>query len=90
MRTSLVESALPTLKAGGVIPGKGMTFVDVERVVDAAVQIAVNQTLHGRALAIFQEPLGIVDIEDEEEGLWAGSIMKKLVDQVREAGDTLQ
>ncbi|KIW27255.1 uncharacterized protein PV07_07011 [Cladophialophora immunda] len=89
MRTPLVENALDTFAAAGMEPGKGFTFVEMETVVDAAGRFAVDESLHGRAIAILPDPEGAVDLKDDEEGLWAGEVFKKVQDKRRAAGDMI-
>lgn len=86
-----MEPALPTFAAAGVVPGQGITFVDVERVVDAAERFAVDESLHGRAWAVVPAGLGegegIVDLKDDEDGTWAAETIKRIVERGRAAGD---
>ncbi|KIX98233.1 uncharacterized protein Z520_06313 [Fonsecaea multimorphosa CBS 102226] len=89
MRTPLVENALDTFAAAGMEPGKGFTFVDVESVVDVAGRFAVDESLHGRVVAILPDPQGAVDLRDDEEGLWAGKVFKMVQDQRRAVGDII-
>ncbi|EXJ72233.1 uncharacterized protein A1O5_04737 [Cladophialophora psammophila CBS 110553] len=89
MRTPMVENALATFSAAGMEPGKGFTFVDTETVVDVAGRFAVDEGLHGRAVAIFPAPEGAVDLKDDEEGLWAGEAFKMMQEKRRALGDMI-
>ncbi len=119
MRTPLVETVLPTLaaSAGGVEPGRGMAFVDMGTVVDAAARFAVDETLHGRAWAVVTTTASgpaaataaaatdqagstgkdnentcgstskIVDLGDDDEGMWAGKALRDMLDEKKASGD---
>ncbi|KIW75947.1 hypothetical protein Z517_10692 [Fonsecaea pedrosoi CBS 271.37] len=89
MRTPMVENALDTFAAAGMEPGKGFTYVDIETVVDVAGRFAVDESLHGRAMAILPDPERFVDLKDDEEGLWAGEVFKMVQEKRRAAGDVI-
>lgn len=89
MQTPLVENALPVFAAAGMEPGKGITFVDMDKVVDTAGRFAVDESVHGRAIAILPDPQGVVDLKDDEEGLWAGEAFKRVQERMRAVGDII-
>jgi len=72
-----------------VAPGKGITFIDVDRVVDAAGRFAVDESLSGRVMTVLPEPDGIVDMREEEEGLWGGEVLNRMVEGRRKVGDII-
>lgn len=84
-----MEAGLKTLAANGLEPGKSMTFIDIETVVDAAGRLAVDETLSGRTLCVLPEPHGIVDIGDDTEGRWGGQILGKIVEQMIADGNLI-
>lgn len=91
VRTPLVEENMSMFSAAGLEPGKGMSFVDVQTVADAAARCAVDEHLHGRVLAVVP---GItrdacVDLCDDEDGLWAAEVFKMLVQKRRAVGDIM-
>lgn len=89
MQTPLVENALPVFAAAGIEPGKGITFVDMDKVVDTAGSFAVDENVHGRAIAILPDPQGVVDLKDDEEGLWAGEAFKRARENMRLDGNII-
>ena len=40
-------------------------------------------------MAILPKPDGIVDVRNEEEGLWAGEVFKGIVEGLRKGGDII-
>ena len=86
MDTPMVQNELEAFAAGGMEPGKGFTFVDVEKVVDVASRFAVDESLHGRAFMIVPEPEGVVDLNDDEEGLWGGKVFRGVQERMRAVG----
>ncbi|KAJ9603469.1 hypothetical protein H2200_012247 [Cladophialophora chaetospira] len=86
MDTPLVHNGLEAFAAAGMEPGKGFEFVDVEKVVDVAGRFAVDEGLHGRAIMIVPEPEGVVDLDDDEDGLWGGKVFKGVQERMRARG----
>ena len=86
MDTPLLQNGLEAFAAAGMEPGKGFTFVDVEKVVDVAGKFAIDESLHGRAYMIVPEPEGVVDLADDEHGLWGANVFKGVQEQMRACG----
>jgi 5'-hydroxyaverantin dehydrogenase len=92
VRTPLMETVLPTLAAGaaGVEPGRGVNFVDMGMVVEAAARFAVDDTLHGQAWAIITAPnegSKVVDLGDDDQGMWAGKALQDMLEEKKASGD---
>ncbi|OCT50600.1 hypothetical protein CLCR_07820 [Cladophialophora carrionii] len=82
----MVQNGLEAFAAAGMAPGRGFTFVDVDKVVDVAGRFAVDESLHGRAMMIVPEPGGVIDVKDDEEGLWGGVVFKGTQERMRASG----
>ncbi|EXJ62538.1 hypothetical protein A1O7_02976 [Cladophialophora yegresii CBS 114405] len=66
--------------------GTGFTFVGVDGVVDVVGRFAGEKTLHGRAMMITPEQEGVIDVRDDEEGVWGGVIFGGIQERMRPAG----
>ncbi|ETI23613.1 hypothetical protein G647_05415 [Cladophialophora carrionii CBS 160.54] len=86
MDTPMVQNGLEVFAAAGMAPGKGFTFVHVDKVVDVACRFAVDESLHGRAMMIVPEPEGVIDVKDDKEGLWGGVVFKGTQERMRASG----
>ncbi|KAG9769807.1 hypothetical protein KCU88_g6779, partial [Aureobasidium melanogenum] len=89
VHTPLVTKCLPILAEKGILEGKGITFVNIDRVVDAAARLAVDESLHGRSLAVVPGPHGVIDLKDDEDGMWAGEVVNDILKTRRAAGDLM-
>jgi hypothetical protein len=89
MQTPMIENNLSLFTKAGVPELQTFTWVDMDKVVDAAARFATDDSLHGRVFGIFPDPHGVVDLVEDEEGGWSGKISTEMARQRREAGDLI-
>ncbi|KAK4070809.1 hypothetical protein Trihar35433_5276 [Trichoderma harzianum] len=87
IRTPLTVPLQDFMDKSGMPEGKGLTFATVDAVVDAVGRCAVDENVVGRSIAVMPE--GNFDLGDDEEGLWAGATLKKIVQARKDAGDVI-
>ncbi|KAL7784039.1 NAD(P)-binding protein [Trichoderma afarasin] len=87
IRTPLTVPLQDFMDKSGMPEGKGLTFATVDAVVDAVGRCAVDENVVGRSIAVMPE--GNFDLGDDEEGLWAGAALKKIVQARKDAGDVI-
>ncbi|KAL6812335.1 NAD(P)-binding protein [Trichoderma camerunense] len=87
IRTPLTVPLQDFMDKSGMPEGKGLTFAAVDAVVDAVGRCAVDEAVAGRSIAVMPE--GNFDLGDDEEGLWAGAALKKIVQARKDAGDVI-
>ncbi|KIW70915.1 hypothetical protein PV04_03145 [Phialophora macrospora] len=86
MDTPMAQNGLEAFAAAGMAPGRDFTFVDTEKVVDVAGRFAVDESLHGKAMLIVPDPEGVIDVKDDEDGLWGGLVFKGIQERMRAVG----
>ncbi|KAH0526887.1 hypothetical protein TsFJ059_010157 [Trichoderma semiorbis] len=87
IRTPLTVPLQDFMDKSGMPEGKGLTFATVDAVVDAVGRCAVDENVVGRSIAVMPE--GNFDLGDDEEGLWAGAALKRIVQARKDAGDVI-
>jgi NAD(P)-dependent dehydrogenase (short-subunit alcohol dehydrogenase family) len=87
VETAIVTESLPALKAAGIEPGKGLTYVDIEDVVDAVVRSSTDESVAGKAWGIWPE--GYADLKDDETGGWGVEQLMENFAKRQVAGDVL-
>ncbi|KAK0761494.1 hypothetical protein N5P37_006446, partial [Trichoderma harzianum] len=87
IRTPLTVPLQDFMDKSGMPEGKGLTFATVDAVVDAVGRCAVDENVVGRSIAVMPE--GNFDLGDDEEGLWAGAALKKIVQARKDAGNVI-
>ncbi|KAK4085211.1 uncharacterized protein Triagg1_201 [Trichoderma aggressivum f. europaeum] len=87
IRTPLTAPLQGFLDKSGIPQGKGLTFATVDAAVEAVGRCAVDEKVVGRSIAVVPE--GNFDLGDDEEGLWAGTALKKIVQARKDAGDVI-
>lgn len=87
IRTPLTAPLQGFLDKSGLPEGKGLTFATVDAVVEAVGRCTVDENVVGRSIAVVPE--GNFDLGDDEEGLWAGAALKKIVQTRKDAGDLI-
>jgi hypothetical protein len=88
----MVQSNLSTFAAAGMAPGQGFNFASIENVVDTAERFATDEKIHGRVIAILPgegEGEHVVDLGDDEEGLWGGVVFKRCQERMRKEGNII-
>jgi 5'-hydroxyaverantin dehydrogenase len=88
VKTPMTAPLLAVMEGMGIQGGKGITFAKSETCAQAVGRCAVDETLHGRAVAIMPE--GAFDIKDDIEGGYGGEELKILMGWRKKAGDFLQ
>jgi hypothetical protein len=86
MDTPMVQNGLEAFAAAGMGPGRGFTFVDIGKVVDVAGRFAVDESLHRKAMMILPDPEGVMDVMDDERGLWGGLVFRGIQERMRAVG----
>ncbi len=87
VNTPLVQPKMKEMAAVGITPGKGLTWCDIDDVVSVATKFATDETISGRAFMI--APEGYVDLKDDEEGGWAGEVLREQYKTRRAKGDVV-
>jgi hypothetical protein len=57
----------------GMMPGDGFSFASIDDCVNVATKLATEADVNGRAFTVVQE--GYVDMDDDDEGGWAGDVL---------------
>ncbi|KAL2812314.1 hypothetical protein BJX63DRAFT_432759 [Aspergillus granulosus] len=87
MKSPMIEAALGRMAEFGILPNKGITLVPHEVLSEALGRIVYDEGIHGRAIAIVPE--GAVDLDDDNEGAYAGPVLVELMALRKAAGDFL-